>query len=188
MSKNGPVYANKVVGVEGGYSNSPADSGGETIFGVTAVVARANGYNGAMKDMTRGAALDIFSKQYFVQPMFDQIDDMIPSLGWPMFQLGINMGSGTVGEFLQRSLNVLNYADAKSPKPWHDLTIDGNTGAVTRLALAAFVKQRGKLAAPTIVGMVRALASVRYITLAEAAPKDEQFEYGWQINRALEIS
>lgn len=38
----------EIIRVEGGYVNDPADSGGETNFGVTVAVARAHGYTGAI--------------------------------------------------------------------------------------------------------------------------------------------
>ena len=44
------------IGREGGYSNHPADRGGETIWGITAAVARRNGYAGAMRSMPREAS------------------------------------------------------------------------------------------------------------------------------------
>ena len=40
-----------LIGSEGGYSFNPADPGGETMWGVTARVARASGYAGPMKDL-----------------------------------------------------------------------------------------------------------------------------------------
>lgn len=43
----------RLLGNEGGYVNNPADPGGETNWGVTVAVARASGYTGAMRDMTR---------------------------------------------------------------------------------------------------------------------------------------
>ena len=40
-----------LLGHEGGYSNHPDDPGGETNWGVTLTVARANGYVGRMQEM-----------------------------------------------------------------------------------------------------------------------------------------
>ena len=48
---------------EGGYSNNPNDSGGETMWGITAAVAREVGYTGAMKDMTRAQAIAIYTSK-----------------------------------------------------------------------------------------------------------------------------
>ena len=59
-----------VIGREGRYSNNPADRGGETMWGITAAVARANGYAGAMRDMPRETAKDIYHRRYVEGPGF----------------------------------------------------------------------------------------------------------------------
>ena len=41
---------------EGGYVDHPADRGGRTCFGITEAVARAHGYDGAMRDLPRATA------------------------------------------------------------------------------------------------------------------------------------
>ncbi len=45
-----------VFAVEGGYSNNPADPGGETNHGVTVAVARSHGYDGPMREMPKETA------------------------------------------------------------------------------------------------------------------------------------
>ena len=45
-----------LIGNEGGYSNNPKDPGGETMWGITARVARAAGYTGPMRDLPRDTA------------------------------------------------------------------------------------------------------------------------------------
>jgi lysozyme family protein len=62
-----------VIEREGGYSNNPNDSGGETMWGVTIRVARANGYAGPMKDMPREVAKNIYFSQYVQKPGFASI-------------------------------------------------------------------------------------------------------------------
>ena len=56
----------QVIAAEGGYSNNPSDKGGETMYGITMAVARANGYSGPMKDMPRSVAVAIYSKRYIL--------------------------------------------------------------------------------------------------------------------------
>ncbi|EJY0890163.1 hypothetical protein OE991_005197, partial [Escherichia coli] len=43
----------EVLGKEGGYVNHPDDKGGPTKWGITEKVARAHGYRGDMRDLTR---------------------------------------------------------------------------------------------------------------------------------------
>ncbi|MEZ7524000.1 glycoside hydrolase family 108 protein [Burkholderia vietnamiensis] len=57
-----------LIGNEGGYSNDPKDPGGETMWGVTARVARAAGYTGPMRDLPRDTAKAI-SKRFYWDPL-----------------------------------------------------------------------------------------------------------------------
>lgn len=66
-----------LVGNEGGYVNNPADPGGETMWGVTARVARANGYTGAMKDLPLETAKSIAKKVYWDPLHLDEFDGRI---------------------------------------------------------------------------------------------------------------
>ena len=54
-----------IVGSEGGYSNDPNDPGGATRFGITEAVARANGYEGDMKDLPLDKAKSIYKAKYW---------------------------------------------------------------------------------------------------------------------------
>jgi lysozyme family protein len=67
-----------LVRIEGGFVNDPNDAGGETNFGITKAVARANGYSGAMRDMTRGQALAIYRAEYWARPGFQAIGEIAP--------------------------------------------------------------------------------------------------------------
>ncbi|MFP3564674.1 glycoside hydrolase family 108 protein [Paraburkholderia sp. SIMBA_030] len=63
-----------LIGNEGGYSNKPADPGGETMWGVTQRVARAYGYAGAMRDLPRDTAKAIAKKLYWDPLRLDELD------------------------------------------------------------------------------------------------------------------
>ncbi|MEW9585526.1 glycoside hydrolase family 108 protein [Paraburkholderia sp. DGU8] len=63
-----------LIGNEGGYSNNPADPGGETMWGVTARVARAAGYTGPMKNLPRDTAKAIAKKLYWDPLRLDELD------------------------------------------------------------------------------------------------------------------
>lgn len=66
-----------LIGNEGGYSNNPADPGGETMFGVTARVARANGYTGEMRLMPIETARAIAKRVYWDPLHCDEYDARI---------------------------------------------------------------------------------------------------------------
>lgn len=164
---------------EGGYTNNPDDTGGETNFGITVEVARASGYTGYMASMTRQAARDIYAQRYWHQPRFDDVDMVSASIAEEMLDTGVNMGTAVAGKFLQRALNVLNQGD----KTYPNIVVDGGVGNMTIAALKAFLAARGKAGETVLVRMLNAQQSVRYIELAEANVTQESFEYGWQLNR-----
>lgn len=177
-------YINGVIAREGGYTNDPRDAGGETNFGVTLATARAYGYVGAMQDMPRDTAYQIYLQRYWLQPRFDQLAIVDATLADKLLDIGVNMGPATGVQFVQRALNVLNQQAQAFP----DIAVDGGLGPMTLTALKAFYAMRGADGARVLLNMVSAQQSVRYIELAEKSPTNEAFEYGWQLNRALGVS
>ncbi|MFC0408287.1 glycoside hydrolase family 108 protein [Roseomonas elaeocarpi] len=171
------------VAKEGGYSNNPADRGGETIWGITAARARAAGYTGPMATMPRATALDIYGLYYWRQPMFDQIDAIDPGVGEKMLEIGINMGTGRAGQFLQRILNVMNGRGSL----WADLKVDGVCGAMTRAAMNSFIQRRGAQGRRVLLEALIGLQCEFYIGLAEGDVSQEDFVYGWIANRVVNV-
>jgi lysozyme family protein len=164
---------------EGGYTNDPKDSGGETNYGITIAEARRCGYNGLMANLPLVTARKIYFDKYIIKPGFDKVMELSPALTVELVDTGVNMGQGTAITFLQRCLNVLN----QQGKLYPDLKTDGGFGAVTLSALQAFIKVRGKDGEAVLLKMLNSLQGARYIELAEAREKDETFVYGWMKNR-----
>ena len=54
----------RLIGHEGGYSDHPSDPGGKTQFGITEAVARAHGFTGDMRTLTRDEAKRIYRVDY----------------------------------------------------------------------------------------------------------------------------
>lgn len=158
---------------EGGYVNNPNDPGGETNYGVTIAVARANGYSGRMRDMTRADALAIYRSQYFHAPKFDDVFAISPAIAAELFDTGVNMGPTKAVQFLQRALNA--FTD-------HCLA-DGQIGPSTIAALKAFLAKRPDGGEEVLLKAMNCLQGERYIELAEKNPKLKTFTYGWLDNR-----
>jgi lysozyme family protein len=78
-----------LIGNEGGYSNNRADPGGETMWGVTARVARAAGYAGAMRELPRDTAKAIAKKLYWDPLRLDELD---PRVAFQIFDANYNGG------------------------------------------------------------------------------------------------
>jgi len=166
---------------EKGYTNDPADKGGETNFGITEAVARANGYNGPMEHMPRITAQQIYLKKYWTEPGFMAIDDIFPELAEKLFDIGVNTGQERGIKWLQRCLNALNHNSEDYP----DLVVDGNIGPKVLNALRAFITRRaGDDDEDVLLFMVAAQQSNYYLELSEKSPSQERFEYGWQAQRA----
>ena len=164
---------------EGGYSNHPADRGGETCFGITVAVARANGHDGPMRLLSEATARAIYRRLYWVRPRFDAIADLAPAVAAELFDTGVNMGPAVAASFLQRALNALNRGASDYP----DMAVDGQIGAVTLAALRSFLAHRGAGGAAVLLKAIEALQGERYLALAERRPADEAFLYGWLANR-----
>lgn len=93
----------KLIGHEGGYSNHPDDPGGETMFGVTAKVARANGYAGSMRDLPLVVAKSIYRASYWDTVRADDLPDAVR---FDVFDCAVNSGPGQAIRFLQRATGV----------------------------------------------------------------------------------
>jgi len=183
MRKSVDQMIDDLIGKEGRYSWHPNDSGGETMWGVTAATARANGYVGAMKMMPRATAGNIYRAEYFVKPGFDKVYAVSQPIAEEMFDTGVNMGVSIPGPWLQRILNVLN----REQSDYRDIEVDGKIGPATIAALRAYLSKRGTDGEKVILRLLNCLQGVRYIEITEKRPANEAFMHGWALNR-LEIA
>lgn len=93
----------RLIAHEGGYVNHPDDPGGETNWGITARTARANGYTGSMRELTRRQAREIYRVAYWGRARADDYD---PAIGFQLFDAAVNHGIGNAIRFLQRAVGV----------------------------------------------------------------------------------
>lgn len=93
----------ELLGHEGGYSNHPSDPGGETMWGVTVAVARANGYDGPMRSMPVDVAKAIYRKQYWDAV---RADELPPAVRYAVFDAAVNSGVRQAAIWLQRAVGV----------------------------------------------------------------------------------
>lgn len=164
-----------LLGREGGYSNHPHDAGQETMWGVTAAVARRYGYAGSMRSMTRDQAVAIYRARYWVEPGYDKIAALSEPIAAELFDTGVNMGPSVASSMLQRALNALN----RQGKDYPDLKADGDAGPATRAALTDFLRIRGKEGEGVMLKALNVLQGERYVSLAEGRSANESFLYGW---------
>lgn len=92
-----------VLEIEGDFSDHPTDPGGKTRFGITEVVARANGYYGPMEKLPIELAKQIYRESYWNAVRAEELQ-------WPvnyfLFDMAVNSGPVAAIQTLQRTLRV----------------------------------------------------------------------------------
>lgn len=166
---------NSILGKEGGYVNHPDDKGGPTIWGITQVTARAHGYTGDMRNLTRQQAMDIYEADYWYGPRFDQVSAVSPAIAAELCDTGVNMGPSVGVKFFQRWLNAFN----DQQKLYPDLIADGQIGPRSISALKSFLAKRGSEGETVLLRALNCSQGQRYLELAEQRPANESFIYGW---------
>jgi lysozyme family protein len=129
-----------IITAEGEYSNDPLDAGGATKYGITFRVARSNGYMGDMKDLPLSTAKQIYKNIYWLEPHFDRVATLSPSVAEELCDTGVNCGVGFAEGILQSCLNLLNREQAD----YKDIPEDKAIGPATLNALASYLIKRGK--------------------------------------------
>ncbi|WP_418611461.1 glycoside hydrolase family 108 protein [Klebsiella pasteurii] len=160
---------------EGGYVKNPNDKGGATNWGITQAVARAHGYTGDMRNLTRQQALDILEADYWYGSRFDQVSALSAEIAAELCDTGVNMGPAVAVRFLQRVLNVMNNQGRLYP----DVAIDGQIGPRTIAALNSYLASRGSTATRVMLKALNSLQGARYIELSEQRAANETFTFGW---------
>ncbi len=163
------------IGLEGGYVNDPRDTGGETNWGITARVARANGYAGSMRTLPRETAVGIYRREYADKPGFSAVAEVSPAIGGELFDTGVNMGPHWPSLWLQQSLNAFN----NGGRLYADIGEDGDIGPGTLRALKALIEHRGEEGERVILAALNAFQGVRYIELTRRRGANEAFAFGW---------
>lgn len=92
-----------LIGNEGGYSFNANDPGAETMWGITARVARRNGYLGDMKALRRETAKGIAEHEYWMPA---HCDDLPPTLRFQVFDAAYNSGPPQAAKWLQRAVGA----------------------------------------------------------------------------------
>lgn len=101
----------KLMGHEGGYSNNPADTGGETMYGVTIATARRNGYYGPMRDLPLFKAKEIAKREYWASVRADELPDAVR---FDVFDAAYHAGPERAAKLLQQAVGFTgNAVDGK---------------------------------------------------------------------------
>lgn len=168
-----------IVSREGGYTDHPSDKGGPTCWGITEAVARANGYAGDMRTLPREFANAVYRRRYVEEPGFAPIIKLSERIAEELVDTGVNMGPGIPAHWLQRILNALN----RQGKSYGDIKVDGKIGPATISALSKLLAARGREGEMAVLRLLNCLQGVRYLEIAEGKQSQEDFLFGWIMNR-----
>jgi lysozyme family protein len=180
-----PAFA-KTLAHEGGYSDHPADRGGETYRGIARVffpdwpgwrridaAKRAASFPANLARNTGlQQAVEAFYREHFWNRLGgDGISDQ--AVAEELFDTAVNMGVRRGGRFLQEALNLLN----RNQENYADLVVDGAIGPKTLAALDQLLRlDRG---ATSLVRLLNLLQGERYVEIMRHDPSQEVFARGW---------
>lgn len=176
--------------IEGGYGNNPKDSGGETYRGI-ARKRWPNWEGWARVDALKEDAIfpanieaidfeesvtAFYRKNFWDVMRLDDVAAISERAALEMFDTYVN--TGVAGRFLQRELNALN----RQQKDYPDIIVDNSVGPGTLAALRSFLAIRKDGEAVILAGL-NAQLHQHYLELVEGRQKDEEFFYGWVLQR-----
>lgn len=178
-----PAIAAMIDGIlarEGGFVDHPSDPGGATNWGITQRVARANGFAGDMRHLTRDQAREIYYREYVVKPGFLAIAEIDVHVAEEVIDSGVNAGQKRAALWFQQALNVLNRRAVDYP----DIVEDGAVGKGTIGAFQALRRKRGEAGARRLLlKCLNGLQFRHYFMLTKGGTKFEDFMVGWVDSR-----
>lgn len=156
---------------EGGWTDDPADRGGQTNLGITLgtfknTAQRILGVEPTvenLKNLTKEQAAKIYKAEYWDKVKGDDIEPQ--ELANIMFDFAVNSGTGTAAKYLQRVLNDLG----------SNIAVDGGIGPMT-------LKEFNKYDPKEIYRRYKQLRIDFYHKIVEKDPTQQRFLKGW-LNR-----
>lgn len=170
-----------IFAVEGGYFNHPNDPGGETMYGIIKTEARAWGYNGAMRDLPKEVATEIYLKKYWKNMQLEKITDFKKALC--IFDFVVNSGTRGI-KVAQATVNKVLAASSKLKttreryKDLKTLVVDGKIGPSTISAINTIDYQEFK-------AVYFFMQEDTYEDLMRANTKLRSFDEGWENRMAV---
>lgn len=166
----------RLLQVEGGYVNHPADPGGETIYGVTERLARRYGYLGPMRELPVAEARRIAKSEFWDQMALDHVTMQSGAIAAELLEAGYHLGPRVAGQLLQRALNA--FGDGT-------LGLDGDIGPKTLEALLMFLRKRSSYngGERAMLRVLNSLQCAAYVERVERDASKRQFFYGWVSKR-----
>lgn len=176
---------NEVIEKEGeAYTDHPSDLGGPTKWGITQRALSVYLHRQASKDevrnLSRETAKAIYYENYVHRPGFETFLTLSPVLAAKIIDVGVNVGTARVSEWIQRALNKFNMRQ----KLYADIAVDGDVGPQTMNAYTQLIQARGKANAEEVMfKAINVSQGAHYLSISDSREANEDFTYGWFKNR-----
>ena len=179
----------KLIIIEQGYVNNPADKGGETYKGVSrkfhpgwvgwGIIDELKPHRLFPGILEIDKNLQRFVRSFYEVEFWGKVkgDDLVeifPEIAYELFDTAVNLGPSQAIKYLQRALNVLNTRSSTLLYP--DLTVDGIIGNIT-VSAVRHCSNSGRSHA--LLVYANTLQGYHYITRAEEDKSQEVFAAGW---------
>lgn len=178
---------------EGGYSNDPSDSGGETYAGISRRYFPAwegwgiidswkkrIGSNAATltKKLAAIPELQSLVSRWYEKEWWDKLGlaSLPQAVANEIFEQAVNLGKGGSGKKVQTVCNAYNYFSGSPLFP--DLAIDGAIGPKTLAALQIIIS-RNKATPQSLVHALNCMQGAHYLELAAKKASQRKFTVGW---------
>lgn len=178
---------------EGGWSDDPADAGGETYAGIArayfprwegwAIVDNYKKVIGAIPSkLTKAlAAVPTLQKQvaaWYKKEWWDRLGlaALPQNVADEIFEQSVNLGKAGCGKKIQTVCNAYNYGPGGA-KYFADLKIDGAIGPKTLDALKALIAKKTDAAA--LVHAFNCMQGAHYLERAASKPSQRRYTAGW---------
>lgn len=157
--------------LEGGFSDDPSDRGGRTKYGITEGVWRSSGSTVDISEITESDARSFYFERYWCDGGLGILEAAgVPSrLLSEIFCGVVHCGVSKGIRLLQLGYNEVRESGTLA------LVVDGVVGAKTSRALGDFC---GKYS-DTLVAVYRVYLGIHYLTLVGQNPSQRRFIRGW---------
>lgn len=168
---------------EGGYSNDPADRGGETYKGIARnynpkwagweIIDTMKIYQDFPKHLKNNPVLETYVRAFYRKEYWNYFscEDYPFEIAYEIFEMAVNLGKSKAVEFIQAALNVLN----KNESLYKDIKEDGQWGNNTKNTLLYAVKV---LDTEILYKVMNILQGMHYLGLMRKNKNYEKF-VGW---------
>lgn len=169
---------------EGGYSNDPADRGGETYKGIARAfhpswpgwvqVDACKQLEDFPSCLDSNTALDGMVREFYRAEFWDvySADSLPHALAAEIFEQAVNLGNGAATRNIQRACNCLN----RGGRLFANLAVDGGFGKMTLYAVTVLVNTgEGEV----LTKVLNVLQGYRYVEIMERDESQERFARGW---------